>query len=35
MPRINMDNLTRSVDTLELALKGLREQEPGELMYDV
>ena len=35
MPRINTDNLTRSVDTLELALKGLREQEPGELMYDV
>ena len=35
MPRINTDNLTRSVDTLELALEGLREQVPGELMYDV
>ena len=35
MPRINTDNLTRSVNTLQLALEGLREQEPGELIYDV
>ena len=35
MPIINTDNLTRSVNTLELALEGLRGQEPGELMYGV
>ena len=35
MPRISTDNLTGCVNTLELALEGLREQEPGELIYDV
>ena len=35
MPRINTDSITRSVSTLELALECLREQEPGEVMYDV
>ena len=35
MPRISTDNLTGCVNTLELALEGLREQEPGELLYDV
>ncbi len=35
MPRINTDSLTRSVNTLELALECLREPEPGEIMYNV
>ena len=35
MPRINTDNLIQTVSTLELALEGLREQEPGEPMYNV
>ena len=35
MPSINTDNLTRCVNTLELALECLREQEPDELMYNV
>ena len=35
MPRINTDNLTRSVNTLQLAFEGLRKQEPEELMYNV
>ena len=35
MPGINTDGITRSVNTLELALECLREQEPGEVMYDV
>ena len=35
MPRISTDNLTGCVNTLELALEGLREQEPSELLYDV
>ncbi len=35
MPRINTDNLTQTITTLELALEGLREQEPGEPMYNV
>ena len=35
MPRINTDNLIQTVTTLELALEGLRDQEPGEPMYNV
>ena len=35
MPRINTDNLTRCVDTLEAALGGLRGEEPGSRMYNV
>ena len=35
MPRINTDSITRSVNTLELALECLHEQEPGEVMYSV
>ena len=35
MPRINTDSLTRSIDTLELALECLREQEPDEIMFNV
>ena len=35
MPRINTDNLTRSVNTLQLAFDSLRKQEPEELIYDV
>ena len=35
MPRINTDNLIQTVTTLELALEGLRGQEPGEPMYNV
>ena len=35
MPRINTDSLTRSIDTLELALECLREQKPDEIMFNV
>ena len=35
MPRINTDNLTLTIETLEAALEGLREQEPGTPMYNV
>ena len=35
MPRINTDNLTRCVETLEAALGGLRGEEPGSQMYNV
>ena len=35
MPRINTDNLIQTVTTLELAVEGLRDQEPGEPMYNV
>ena len=35
MPRINTDNLTRCVDTLEAALGGLQREEPGSQMYNV
>ncbi len=35
MPRIDTDSLTRSIDTLELALECLREQKPDEIMFNV
>ena len=35
MPNINTDSITRSVNTLELALECLCEREPGEVMYAV
>ena len=35
MPRINTINLLQTIDTLEAALEGLREQEPGSVMHNV
>ena len=35
MPRINTDNLTRCVETLDTALVGLRGEDPGSQMYNV